>query len=128
VRDGHYSIFGPLHMLSHVTNGGVPANGDAGTVLNAITGVAPPSGVDIIDLYAKHSLIPQCAMKVTRNADGGDIMPFKPASGCSCYFVERATLVKPPAGCTTCNTGSDCPSSAPNCNKFGAQTMGYCEP
>jgi hypothetical protein len=127
VRDGHYSIFGPLHMLTHVNMSGVPVNNDAATVLNAITGVAPPSGVDIIDLYAKHSLIPQCAMKVTRDSDGGEIKPLSPQPACSCYYTERATGLQPPPGCTQCSTQSDCPSTAPNCNKFAAQTKGYCE-
>jgi hypothetical protein len=128
VRDGHYAHFGPLHMISHVDLNGVNTNPNVAIVLNAITGVAPPAGVDIIDLFAKHSLIPQCAMSVTRDADGGNIKPFKPATGCTCYFRERATSVMPPMGCTVCNTAQDCPSSAPNCNKFAAQTKGYCEP
>jgi hypothetical protein len=127
VRDGHYAIFGPLHMLTHITNGGAPVNGDATTVLNAITGVAPPAGVDIIDLYAKLGLIPQCAMRVTRDLDGADIKPFAPSGACGCYFTERATLVVPPPGCTVCSTAADCPASAPSCNKFGAQSKGYCE-
>ncbi len=128
VRDGHYSNFGPLHMLTHVNNSGVPTNADAATVLNAVTGVAPPTGVDIIDLYAKHSIIPECAMRVSRNSDGGDIMPFKPAASCSCYYTERATGLLPPPGCATCNTPSDCSAAAPNCNKFASETTGYCEP
>jgi hypothetical protein len=127
VRDGHFANFGPLHMLTHV-NAGVPVSANAATLLNAVTGVSPPPGVDIIDLYAKHSLVPQCAMRVSRDADGGPIKPFKPSPGCSCYFTERATGLVPPPGCKTCSTASDCPAAAPNCNKFAAQTMGYCEP
>jgi hypothetical protein len=128
VRDGHYAHFGPLHMIASVDNKGVPINPDVSTVLNAITGVAEPSGVDIIDIFAKHSLIPQCAMHVTRDADGGNIRPFQPTTDCSCYYLERATSLTPPPGCTPCSTAGDCSPSAPNCNKFGAQTKGYCEP
>jgi hypothetical protein len=127
VRDGHFANFGPLHMLTHVS-AGVPTSANATILLNAITGVAPPAGVDIIDLYAKHSLVPQCAMRVTRDADGGAIKPFQPSPGCACYFRERATALSPPPGCTTCTTAATCPASAPNCNKFAAQTSGYCEP
>ncbi|HZS38044.1 MAG TPA: hypothetical protein VFF06_14505 [Polyangia bacterium] len=127
VRDGHFANFGPLHMLAHV-NGGVPVSANAATLLDAITGVAPPPGVDIIDLYAKHSLIPQCAMRVSRDADGGAIKPFMPSSSCSCYYTERATGLMPPPGCKTCSTQSDCPAATPNCNKFAARTTGYCEP
>src|SRR5262249_39592192 len=103
VRDGHYVNFGPLHMLTHVNSNNVPTNGDAATVINAVAGVPPPAGVDIIDLYAKNSLIPQCAMRVTRDSDGGDIAPFAPSASCSCYYTERATNVVPPPGCTTCS-------------------------
>jgi hypothetical protein len=128
VRDGHFANFGPLHMLTHVNTLGVPVNANASILLNAITGVLPPPGVDIIDLYAKHSLIPQCAMRVSRDTDGGPIKPFTPSPGCSCYYTERATGVSPPVGCTTCNTQTDCPPAAPNCEKFAAQVKGYCEP
>lgn len=127
VRDGHYPNFGPLHMLTHVNTNGIPTSAEASTVLNAITGVAAPDGVDIIDLYAKRSMIPLCAMKVTRDADGGEIKPFAPSQSCSCYYTERATGLVPPPNCTVCDRSSDCPASAPNCNKFASQTKGYCE-
>jgi ABC-type phosphate transport system substrate-binding protein len=128
VRDGHYSIFGPLHMLTHVNSKGVAVNDGAQTLLDTIAGVIPIGSVDIINLYAKNGLVPLCAMKVTRDADGGDIRPAAPATACNCYFEQQATGLVPPPGCTTCDRASDCPSGTPHCNKFAAQTHGYCEP
>jgi hypothetical protein len=66
-------------------------------------------------------------MHVIRTVEGGDLLPFRPAQGCSCYYTERATGLAPPPGCQTCNGSSDCPVTAPICNRFAAQTRGYCE-
>jgi len=125
VRDGHYPIWGPLHMLAHVS-GGVPVNDSVARVLSIITGSETLSGVDIIDLYAKRHLTPLCAMHVQRGKDGGEITPFSPAKACNCYFEEKATGVVPPPGCTICSGDKDCAAPTPNCNTFGGN--GYCEP
>src|SRR5262249_12027861 len=53
VRDGHYSIFGPLHMLTHVNQNGVATNEGAQALIDAMAGVSQVGTVNIIDLYAK---------------------------------------------------------------------------
>jgi hypothetical protein len=128
VRDGHYPIAGPLHMLTRVDTSGVPLSANAYRLLNVISGAQTLTGLDIIDTYAQHGIIPQCAMRVTRAIDGDDIQPFAPPVSCGCYFEERATGLMPTPGCTQCDRSTDCPPSTPNCNRFANQTRGYCEP
>jgi ABC-type phosphate transport system substrate-binding protein len=129
VRDGHYPIFGPLHMIARVDPSTHMASSPAvQRLINVINGVETLSGVNVIDIYARQGLTPQCAMRVTRNADGGDIVPFAPDHSCGCYFEERASGLSPPPGCTPCDRADQCPSTAPNCNHFTGQTGGYCEP
>lgn len=127
VRDGHYSIFGPLHMLTRVDRNGVATSPGAQALIDAIAGVTPLPGVNVIDLYARSGLVPQCAMRVTRDSDGGDLRRFTPAVSCACYYEERATGLVPPPGCTPCTGTQDCPPGVP-CNVFGGQARGYCEP
>ena len=126
VRDGHYALWGPLNMITHVDSVGRAAP-NAQRFINVVNGVETLTAVEIVELYAQRHIVPTCAMTVTRDVDGGPIRPFKPAKGCGCYFEEKATGAKP-ASCTTCTTNIDCPTAAPNCNKFGGSATGYCEP
>ena len=127
VRDGHYPLWGPLTMLTHVDGTGRPT-ANVQRFFNVVNGVETVPSVDIISLYADRHIIPTCAMTVTRDADGGAIRPLKAAKGCGCYYEEKATKARP-ASCTTCTTNIDCTTAAaPNCNKFGGSALGYCEP
>ena len=126
VRDGHYALWGPLNMITHVDGAG-RASTNAQRFINVVNGVETLTAVEIVALYAQRHIVPTCAMTVTRDVDGGPIRPFKPAKGCGCYFEEKATGAKP-STCTTCTTNIDCPTAAPNCNKFGGAASGYCEP
>ncbi|HET9953791.1 MAG TPA: hypothetical protein VFQ61_04790 [Polyangiaceae bacterium] len=119
VRDGHYYVWGPLHMLSPVKSG-KPANANAKVVIDYLSGAADPAGFDLIQLEAKGGVVPACAMRVSRTTEVGPLSSFMPERSCECKFVREATGTAP-AGCETCENNSDCPSSAPACN------YGYCE-
>lgn len=123
VRDGHYPIWGPLHMVAQT-----PVRGPVQTLVNAVNGVTVLPNVNVINSYAARGLIPQCAMRVSRSADGTMVSPATPMNSCGCYFEQLATGLNPPPGCTACDRSSQCPASAPNCNTFADQTRGYCEP
>ena len=63
--------------------------------------------------------------RFTRTNDGGNYSPFKSPVTCNCYFDLHATGA---TSCQMCSASSDCPRSAPNCNKFGPQPQqGYCD-
>lgn len=126
VRDGHYPLWGPSHFYASVdpsTN--LPRKGGVAKFIDGLNGVTPVAGLDLVAEYASKGLVPQCAMHVTRSSDGGDYAPFKPTVTCNCYFDLHATGA---TECRSCNANSDCPASAPNCNKFGPQPQqGYCD-
>jgi len=119
VRDGHYTLWGPLHLSSRLDTGGFVKSPDAKRVVNYFTGITPPpSGLDLIETEALNNLVPQCAMKVTRSSEMGPLSPFNAQNACGCYFEQKATGQ---TSCTKCATSSQCPSSAPACS------FGYCE-
>jgi hypothetical protein len=124
VRDGHYMIQGPLHFFSPLTAGQPVAN--AKLVLDWLTGAVPidpanPSGY--VNTVAVGGDVPQCAMKVKIDKDGGQFSPYHPPVSCTCAF-EAAKLVTSAAGtCTThCTSDADC-GKLPGTR---CQT-GYCE-
>lgn len=122
VRDGHYPVWSPLHLLVRVDSLGNPinpANRQAVTdILGYLSGTkALPSGTPLIGFYAASGLIPECAMRVTRTKDGGNILPYKPSNPCSCLFdsLESTTTCTPCTVQGNCKTGETC-------------SQGYCEP
>jgi len=63
VRDGHYPIWSPLHLLSKVDEAGNPTNAASRQILLDIIGYLSgtkqlPNGVALIDVYAQSGLIP----------------------------------------------------------------------
>ncbi len=119
VRDGHYAIWGPLHILTHVSvTTGDPVKAGAKSVIDYLTGTEQaPSGLDLIALeYARH-VVPQCAMHVNRTEEVGPLASYMPTRSCGCYYdkLSGSTTCKP------CTSLSDCTSDAPACN------FGYCE-
>jgi hypothetical protein len=119
VRDGHYPIWGPVHLLARLTTQGVTTNAAVGQIINYLSGTAPlPGQGNLIELYATNHLIPTCAMHVTRTTDGADISSYASPQPCSCYYDSLVGTTT----CAHCASGNDCPSAAPNCS------YGYCEP
>lgn len=115
VRDGHYPIWGPVHLFARTT-GGLP-NAAAG----AFVGRFATARVDkaLLDAIIERSLVPQCAMHVTRSEEMGPMASFQPAFECGCYFDFKANGA---TSCKTCNGPADCAGTAtPACN------FGYCE-
>jgi hypothetical protein len=119
VRDGHYAIWGPLHLFTRVNGLGYPVSPLAADAIGFLAGTKPtPPGLDLIQLAAQRHVVPQCAMHVRRVQELGPMMSFAPAGACGCYYEKVAN------GGTTCQPCSaplDCPASAPVCS------YGYCE-
>jgi hypothetical protein len=122
VRDGHYPIWGPLHLLYNVDAKGDPQNAAIRQLLIDVVGYlsgakALPNGVTLIDVYAQSGLVPECAMRVARTADGGAITPSRPENPCACLFEQKATGA---TDCTPCKVQGDC-AAGETCSQ------GYCE-
>lgn len=119
VRDGHYAIWGPLHLLTRLDGRGTPANPLAAALIGYLTGAQPPpAGVDMIQLAAQQHVIPQCAMRVRRVRELGPLASFAPAGSCGCAYEKLANGA---TSCTPCASAAACPTTAPVCS------YGYCE-
>lgn len=122
VRDGHYPIWSPLHLLYKVDQSGNPTNTASRQpildILGYLSGSRPlPNGIQLLDVYAQSGLIPECAMRVSRRKDGGNIVPAVSSNPCSCIFEVKATGQ---STCKTCAVQGDCGAGA-SCS------FGYCE-
>jgi hypothetical protein len=125
VRDGHYVIQGPLHMIVRVGADNVPTSPMAQRFVNWMQGKPgmpgeAPLPFNILDIFAETGVVPQCAMKVIRTSECGPFKPYKDPAPCGCYFESKATGVALPDGCTTCASAADC-TGARVCS------FGFCE-
>ena len=131
VRDGHYPIWGPSHLVAYVDVNGNATNAAVKTLIDAMNGrnATVLATLDVVQFYAKSHIVPTCAMHVQRAQDGHDYQPFSPATSCSCYYDLEATGQ---TDCTQCQHDSDCvgaPGGATTCvTAFGIPPAGYCEP
>jgi len=106
-------------------SGGQPS-ATAKKVLEWISGATPidvadANNTNYISTVASLGDVPQCAMKVQLDKDGGNFSPFTPPVSCNCFFdkaVTKATAA--PAGCVACTSDSQC-SGGKRCQ------TGYCE-
>jgi hypothetical protein len=119
VRDGHYAIWGPLHLFTVLNNMGYPLKPVVADIIGFMTGTkAPPLGLDLIALEAQRHVVPQCAMRVKRTEEMGPLASFAPPGACGCYYDKVANGS---TSCTPCMSKTECPSTAPTCS------YGYCE-
>lgn len=118
VRDGHYQVFGPLHMLAHSTSG-EPTNPNAKTVIRLLDGTNDITGLDLIKTEATSGVVPGCAMAVKRTTEMGPLQDSNRTKMCDCKFEAEATGVTP-AGCVACSAGTPC-TGGKVCN------YGFCE-
>ena len=119
VRDGHYALWGPLHLFAPIAADGYARNASVRSIIGYVSGTkVVPSGVDMIYLQAQRHFVPQCAMQVARSDEVGALQSFAPPKACGCYYDKLTTGV---TACTPCKVASDCTAPAPACN------YGYCE-
>jgi ABC-type phosphate transport system substrate-binding protein len=90
VRNGHYVNWGYLHMVTHLdaTSTMTPTAKkfiDWVTGNTGATGTPSPFG-DITDIIIQAKMVPTCAMKVSRQSEGGALSTFTPAADCSAKF------------------------------------------
>lgn len=112
VRDGHYPIWGSLYFYAPLTSGVPPQQSAA--FLNRIS--VPRLELDVLNAVIDAHFVPNCAMKVSRTVEMGDMAPNTADFQCHCYFETRTASGKVPTHCVPCDTSADCPSTAPSCN------------
>lgn len=118
IRDGHYPIWGVVHILTRTDGAGIPVKDGANRFINLVLGTAEIADLDPIALEADSGLIPQCAMRVIREEDGGPLASYQPDRACGCYYESLVGE----SDCEECTTSASCPDEAPNCS------YGFCEP
>lgn len=117
VRDGHYSIWGPIHLYAAIS-GGIPSQA-AQALITPFTKASLDQS--LLDAIIKSGLVPQCAMKVQRSEEMGAVKAYSAPFQCHCYFEANVPQGTVSADCTTCGGPADCPADRPACN------LGYCE-
>lgn len=119
VRDGHYVPWSPTVWITDVDANGVPMNPDAGYLIDLILGKAtdPAPDFEPLETVIGRGLIPDCAMKVTRSFEGGDLSLYDPAEPCHCYFESQVGALDP--SCKACANDGECDA--------GKCRHGFCE-
>jgi hypothetical protein len=98
---------------------GVPTNAQAKTFIDLVLGNPTPGITDVDGLATVISkgIVPDCAMKVKRDFEGGDLSLYTPAAPCGCYY--EATVPGGSTSCTKCTDDGPCGT--------GKCRYGYCE-
>lgn len=114
VRDGHYPLWGYVHLFTRLFGGEPSQQAKAMALLFNLPKLEQRLVDDIIDV----SLVPQCAMSVTRISEMGDYSA-KTGFQCGCYFDFKT---KGSTSCQQCTRPEDCSSSSRSACNYG-----YCE-
>lgn len=108
VRDGHYTVWSPTVWMDRInTTTGEPVKPVTRYVINLIANkpVEPAPNFEMITFIAKVGLVPDCAMGVTRDFEGGPLRLYKPGASCVCKY-ESIVATTACAVCTdSCQTG-----------------------
>jgi hypothetical protein len=111
VRDGHYVVWGPEHFFAaaDATTHAI-TNTKAADFIGWVNGTKTTTAFDFVSIEAKAGIVPQCAMKVTRSADGGPASPVSAtADKCHCkYEASLKSATGAPAGCVACTDDTTC--------------------
>jgi hypothetical protein len=102
LRDGHYVPWAPTVYLTAVDGTNTPTLPNAKQFIELVLGKTALPDVDGLAAIISRGLIPDCAMKVTRAFDGGDLSLYAPATPCGCYYESKV-----PGGATSCTACTD---------------------
>jgi hypothetical protein len=108
MRDGHYLPWSPTVYITHVNSAGVPRNPLSRYIIDLVTKdeATPTPNFDPLATVIDVHVIPECAMKVTREFEGGDLSLYDSSEPCGCFFESRVGT--PPASCKACTSDSEC--------------------
>lgn len=115
VRNGRYTAFGYAHLMTQVDAQGKPTNPNSDQFVNLLLSQRQ----DVLTTIIRNvKMVPQCAMNVTRSADGGDLsLSSGPSCGC---FYDTVIQGRAPDRCQSCKVDGDCATA--HCR------IGFCEP
>ncbi len=117
LRDGHYVPWAPTVYIGQVDGGGVLTDANTKLFYDLVMGNTTLADVDGLAAVVAKGLVPDCAMRVKRDYDGGPLSLYTPADACGCYYESKV-----PNGSTSCaSCTNDGPCGAGKCRH------GYCE-
>lgn len=120
LRDGHYLPWSPTVYIEPVDGSNIPTNPNAKRFTELVLGTAQGDDVDGLSGVIARGLVPDCAMKVSRTSDGGDLSLYTPKEPCGCYFESKIPNASgAPVGCTACSGDAACGA--------GKCRHGFCE-
>jgi hypothetical protein len=107
IRDGHYTAWSPTIWMDVVDANNVPRSTEARYVLDVITNKSPQPdpNFDIVTIESTVGLVPDCAMSVSREYDGGPLSLYRPATSCNCKFDSLVATTSCQTCTDTCATG-----------------------
>ncbi|WP_394833385.1 hypothetical protein LVJ94_43455 [Pendulispora rubella] len=114
VRDGHYPLWGPIHLYTKLQNS-QPSPAAAAFLLP----FAVPNQA-LLDATIAGGFVPLCAMSVSRDTEMGQLKSAEPDFQCHCYYESKVGGAAP-KDCKPCGGPSECSSDAPACN------IGFCQ-
>ena len=112
VRDGHYPLWGYMHLLQRAdpVTPGKPLSANGARVAGLLQGTMPVAGKDTLLLQVQAGFVPQCAMRVSRTSDTAPLTPLATPQSCHCWFEKNVTggitSCVPCADGKTCATGT----------------------
>jgi len=117
VRDGHYTVWSPTIWMDTVDGASMPAKPDARYIVDLISGrsVTPAPNFDMTKTIADVGLVPDCAMGVKREFEGGPLSLYQPAESCVCKYESLVDT----SSCATCSGTTPCAA--------GVCRNGFCE-
>lgn len=117
LRDGHYTVWSPTIWMQNVDTAGAPVKPDADYVIGLVAGrdVAPEPNFAAAEVIAGVGLVPDCAMRVKRDREGGPLSLYHPTTSCTCAFEATIDVTT----CQTCSATVACTS--------GVCRDGFCE-
>jgi hypothetical protein len=124
IREGRYTLQGSLKLVTKVDASRIPTNPLVKKIIdwmqdNPLSDPALALPFDINQIYAQRGVVPQCAMRVTKESDQLGFKHYRHPKPCHCSFEMLATG-KTSEVCTTCTDSSTC-AAGQMCSH------GYCE-
>jgi hypothetical protein len=119
VRDGHYLPWSPTVYIAHTDANGAVTDPRAKYVIDLVTAkqATPAPNFDPLSVVIGVNVIPECAMKVTRSFEGGDLSLYSSPAPCGCFYESLKGT--PSSSCQACPNDGDCAT--------GVCRHGYCE-
>jgi hypothetical protein len=123
VRDGHYPVWGPLHVFAKVDGSGAPTSASAKVLIDFLSS-KDVTDTTVLDVELSANVVPLCAMNVSRTSELGPMSSVQPTGDCGCYFDSKKKTGGAPAECVACtpaNAATKCTGARTQCN------YGFCE-